>query len=99
MNYEIDVSLPMKMADSKLFEEEYVHKFYNTYGKEFSGTRYKSWPQITEFISSIPSGSKVGDIGCGNGRHMDEIKECDLVGVDMSTTLLDICRKKGHNVF
>ena len=50
-------------------EQEFVIDFYNNNASEFSSTRYAPWPLVKEFIESIPPGSLVLDVGCGNGKN------------------------------
>ena len=44
-------------------EKEYVHDVYSQIADHFSDTRFKPWPRIAEFLTSLPSGSLVADIG------------------------------------
>ena len=46
-----------------LKEKEHVHQIYSQIATHFSDTRYKPWPKIADFLSSLPSGSIVTDIG------------------------------------
>ena len=61
--------------------------------------RYKAWPRVAAFIESLPRGSLIGDIGCGNGKN---IPSCSEVGValacDLSIELCKICRSMGFEV-
>ncbi|XP_022670400.1 alkylated DNA repair protein alkB homolog 8-like isoform X1 [Varroa destructor] len=88
----------LSLADreaSKL-EKMHVHEVYDDIAKHFSGTRYAQWPRVVEFLQSLPRGSLVADIGCGNGKNMRVEGRSDLVflGSDRSVGLLDICRQR-----
>lgn len=74
---------------------------YDDIAKHFSGTRYAQWPRVVEFLQSLPRGSLVADIGCGNGKNMRVEGRSDLVflGSDRSVGLLDICRQRKLEVF
>jgi len=63
-----------------------------------------------EFLAAATAAQKewtILDLGCGSGRHLDAWrnlgygypKESQLLGADLSTTLLKDARAKGHNVF
>ena len=43
---------------------------YDTIASHFSGTRHTQWPKVAEFLSTIPVGSLMADIGCGNGKYL-----------------------------
>ncbi|KAM7179098.1 tRNA (carboxymethyluridine(34)-5-O)-methyltransferase ALKBH8 isoform 4-T4 [Macrochelys suwanniensis] len=63
---------------SKL-EQEYVHKVYEEIATHFSNTRHSPWPQIVEFLRTLPKGSIVADIGCGNGKYLGINKDLYMV--------------------
>ncbi|KAI3662442.1 hypothetical protein MP638_003582 [Amoeboaphelidium occidentale] len=77
------------VAKGATLEETHVHKVYDEIAGHFSQTRYKPWPVIQDFLESLPRGSIVGDIGCGNGKYSAINKEnlC-YVGCDRSLGLL-----------
>lgn len=79
-------------------ENMYVKDVYDKIGDNFSHTRHSTWPGVREFIMSIPENSMVLDAGCGNGKNMQIRKSIDIIGCDLSETLLEICRDKGLNV-
>jgi methionine biosynthesis protein MetW len=67
---------------------------YSSHAEE---DRYEYVP-ITQFIAS---GSRVIDLGCGNGSLMVKIareKAALLCGVELSVSGVDVCRAKGLNV-
>lgn len=45
-----------------------VAEVYNKIAKEFDKTRVSIWTNVKNFLDSIPVGSSVLDIGCGNGK-------------------------------
>ena len=51
---------------------------------------------MRKFVDVIPENSKVLDAGCGNGKNMNYIKNksIDVVGIDFSEKLLEICKNK-----
>lgn len=78
-------------------EREYVKNTYDNIAEEFSCTRYKKWPKVEAFLQSIPRGSLLLDIGCGNGKYLDTLSSFNL-GCDVSSKLLSICRNRGFQV-
>ena len=54
-------------------------------------TRYKPWPKVSEFMSSLPPYSLVADVGCGNGRYL---KCCHptatIIALDRSPPLVQL---------
>ena len=47
---------------------EHVQRVYDSIATEWHGTRYRSWPRVEEFVLSLPRGSLIADLGCGNGK-------------------------------
>ena len=79
-------------------EERYVRDTYNIIAKSFDNSRYRPWSCVEDFLNQIPSGSKIGDIGCGNGKNMLFRKDCENIGCDFTTSFVDICIEKGLDV-
>ncbi|XP_076002681.1 tRNA (carboxymethyluridine(34)-5-O)-methyltransferase alkbh8 isoform X2 [Genypterus blacodes] len=92
-------SLPCCSADATHLEEVYVHRVYNSIASHFSSTRHSPWPGVCHFLSSLPAGSVLADVGCGNGKYLAVNPEVTTVGCDRSGALLDLCGQKGHQVF
>uniref|UniRef100_A0A8B9FRM2 Methyltransferase type 11 domain-containing protein n=1 Tax=Amazona collaria TaxID=241587 RepID=A0A8B9FRM2_9PSIT len=86
------------MEASKL-EQEYVHRVYEEIAPHFSSTRHSPWPQIVEFLRSLPKGSIVADVGCGNGKYLGINEDLYMVGCDRSKNLVDICGEKNLEAF
>ncbi len=85
-------------------KEEYAKKLiskvprdYNAVSDSFSRAREKIWPEI-EFLFGefINKGDRVLDLGCGNGRFYNTIssQKALYVGVDNSSELIEVARKK-----
>ena len=77
-----------------------VKNFYNNYSKHFDVTRVRIWKSVREFVSKMDKGARVLDIGCGNGKNIIYMNENGIKGegVDFSSNLVEICRKKGLKV-
>uniref|UniRef100_A0AAQ4SA32 CWF19 like cell cycle control factor 2 n=1 Tax=Gasterosteus aculeatus aculeatus TaxID=481459 RepID=A0AAQ4SA32_GASAC len=63
-------SLPCCHADAALLEEEYVHRVYDAIASHFSSTRHSPWPRVCHFLSTLPAGAVLADVGCGNGKYL-----------------------------
>lgn len=71
----------------------YVHDVYNKIASHFDETRRTQWSGPKEFVSSLPKGSVVLDIGCGNGRYGDA-PSIAYVGVDACIPIMQIAKDK-----
>ncbi|MBI5753574.1 class I SAM-dependent methyltransferase [Candidatus Peregrinibacteria bacterium] len=73
---------------------------YNEIAEEFDSTRNHSWKEFKIFLKYIKNGQKIADLGCGNGRFYDFLKEnCKInyTGIDNSTKLLNLAKSKFKN--
>ena len=75
-----------------------VAQVYNKIAKEFDKTRVSIWNNVKNFLDSIPVGSSVLDIGCGNGKNMLYRKDLLFQGIDISEEQVEICKQKGLDV-
>ena len=51
-------------------EKNHVFQVYDDIASHFSDTRHKPWPEVLKFVQSLPVGSILVDIGCGNGKYI-----------------------------
>ncbi|PIA47998.1 hypothetical protein AQUCO_01400530v1 [Aquilegia coerulea] len=79
-------------------EKKYVHHVYDAIAPHFSSTRFAKWPKVSTFLSSLPQGSLVLDAGCGNGKYLGLNPNCYYIGCDISSSLINICAERGHEV-
>lgn len=81
-------------------ENKYVHEIYETMAEHFSHTRGNPWPKVRDFVSSFGPGSLLLDVGCGNGRFMNCIKDSEVffIGTDRCKSLLGTARAKNPNL-
>ena len=77
-----------------------VQKFYDVNSNDFSNTRYSIWDVVKKFNDSINSKSNILDAGCGNGKNMIYLQNQghNVIGIDFSDGLLEICKEKKLNV-
>ncbi|XP_008423742.1 alkylated DNA repair protein alkB homolog 8 isoform X3 [Poecilia reticulata] len=92
-------SLPSCHANATRLEEEYVHRVYDAIASHFSSTRHTPWPRVCHFLSSLPPGSVLADVGCGNGKYLGVNPQLIPVGCDRSSALVQICTERGFNAF
>lgn len=74
-----------------------VKQNYEEIAEQFDATRKKHiWPELENLCTGIKSGAKVLDVGCGNGRLLEVLKEknIDYLGVDTSSQLIELAQKK-----
>ena len=46
--------------------------------------RFAVWPKVRAFISSLPAGAVVADVGCGNGKYFGVRRDIFVLGSDRS---------------
>ncbi|KAM3616192.1 uncharacterized protein V6R79_014098 [Siganus canaliculatus] len=92
-------SLPCCQAEAAHLEEEYVHRVYDAIASHFSNTRHSPWPRVCDFLSSLPAGSVLADVGCGNGKYLGVNPDVVAVGCDRSSALIQICAQRGFQAF
>ncbi|KAI0273556.1 S-adenosyl-L-methionine-dependent methyltransferase [Gloeopeniophorella convolvens] len=85
--------------DPDAYEAKHVHEVYDQIASHFSSTRYKPWPIIARFLSSIPAGWVGLDSGTGNGKYLplpaDQPGKIWTIGLDRSRNLLNAARIAG----
>lgn len=70
---------------------------YNLIADDFSRTRQKMWPEMKFLVDDyIMAGEKILDLGCGNGRLFEFLKnkKVDYIGIDSSEKLIETAKKK-----
>lgn len=76
---QVQPSFPHNEMEASKLEQEYVHNVYEEIATHFSSTRHSPWPRIVEFLRSLPKGSIVADVGCGNGKYLGINKDLYMV--------------------
>lgn len=66
-------------------------EFYNTIAHDFSDTRNAIWPEFEYFKGHLQNGQDILDLGCGNGRLIELLKDYQInyLGIDYSEKLID----------
>ena len=93
------MDLPTNDLEARLFEKSYVHTIYNEIADHFSQTRHTPWPGVVKFIQSMHSNAWMCDIGCGNGKYLNQRKDVYCFGCDYSDQLIKICSERNFNCF
>lgn len=69
-----------------------LQKVYNLISGEFSASRVFPWEELQIFIPYIKDGDKIVDLGCGNGRILNLLKDTEAkyhyMGIDFSEELI-----------
>eukprot|EP00917_Polyrhabdina_sp_WS-2016_P000474 GHVP01001082.1.p1 GENE.GHVP01001082.1~~GHVP01001082.1.p1 ORF type:complete len:448 (-),score=74.16 GHVP01001082.1:1377-2720(-) len=96
-NCALDVEIS-KVSDLDNFQKEFVHATYACIAEHFSLTRYRPWPEVSQFINSCPAGSTFLDIGCGNAKYKSVAQERNLfyLGTDACLELMQSIMRKGN---
>ncbi len=72
-----------------------VKRNYQDIASEFNITRKKMiWPEINNIVAGIKAGVKILDVGCGNGRLIEVLKDRNInyFGLDNNKELIEIAR-------
>lgn len=86
-------------------EKETAIGYYDDYSNSYDEERREGYYSLIndlefEKVEPLASGKKVLEVGCGTGLILERVHKIaqDAVGVDISTGMLEVCRKKGLNV-
>jgi len=63
MGYTEEVKESEDKTQLSNWEKKYVYKTYEKIAPHFSSTRHKAWPKIASFLTDLPFGSIVADVG------------------------------------
>jgi len=76
-----------------------VARTFDEIARSFDESRADPWPEVVAFAGSLPSGSRVIDLGCGNGRHAQVLLQSRhrVVAFDASRRLLDYARRRARD--
>ncbi|MDD4990327.1 MAG: class I SAM-dependent methyltransferase [Candidatus Pacebacteria bacterium] len=86
-----------KNTAQKLLDK--VRDDYNQISEDFSNTRVQIWPETAILFDYIKKGDRVLDLGCGNGRFVNIIKEKggEYFGTDVSEKLIETAKRLHPN--
>ena len=69
---------------------------YQEIAGDFDETRKKPiWPELLKRVSEVKEGNSVLDVGCGNGRLLEALKDkkINYLGIDNSENLITLAQK------
>lgn len=89
----------MKRIPPEEMEKIHVNQVYDKIAEHFNNTRYKPWPGVKKFVSSLEPNSLLLDLGCGNGRNLGINSKVIDMGTDISMPLCKIASKNGRPIF
>lgn len=77
-----------------------IRATYDRIAESFAARRREPWPEVRSFIDSLPRGSRILDLGAGNGRHAQILarRGDHAVAVDFSRRLLVIGRASEQGI-
>jgi alkylated DNA repair protein alkB homolog 8 len=75
-------------------EGGHVQNVYEAIAPHFSATRFAIWPKVKAFIDSLPPGSIVADVGCGNGKYFGVRRDIFVIGSDRSPGLAGVANQR-----
>jgi len=78
----------------KILEE--TKRNFNKIAEEFSFSRRWPWEILKKFTNYLQEGEKVLDIGCGNGRLYELLKDKNIeyIGIDNSEKLIELAKRR-----
>lgn len=77
---------------------EQTKEIYNMIAPEFDLYRVKVWPCVRNFLKNCNNTQLILDIGCGNGKNIVGNPHLNIMGIDFSEKLVEICKNKNLNV-
>ncbi len=77
---------------------EITKSIYDSIAQDFSRTRYKIWPGVSQFLDLFLDQSHILDIGCGNGKNILAKPNLIFTGIDISSQMVKICKSKKLDV-
>ena len=73
-------------------------EIYNNIATEFDLYRVKVWPCVKNYLKDFNDTNLILDIGCGNGKNIVGNPQLNIMGIDFSEKLVEICHSKKLNV-
>ncbi len=76
-------------------KKDKIKEVFDKISHDFSETRRYPWPEVVEYLKNEKEKNLSMDLGCGNGRHMKELKKSSkkVIGLDFSSKMINRARK------
>jgi alkylated DNA repair protein alkB family protein 8 len=84
------------------FERKYVENVYDKIASDFDKTRAYLWLEVKKFLILGNPEDSILEIGCGNGKNLEKCIELNynlVIGCDISSEMIKICKNKNLTVF
>jgi SAM-dependent methyltransferase len=78
-------------------EDAHVHKVYEAIASDFSLTRHTPWPKVSQFVRELPPWALVYDVGCGNGRYLQQRSDIIALALDRCSGFALLCLNASLN--
>jgi alkylated DNA repair protein alkB family protein 8 len=78
-------------------EDAHVHDVYDAIASEFSLTRHTPWPKVCQFVNDLPPWAVVYDVGCGNGRYLQQRRDIIALALDRCSGFARLCASASLN--
>lgn len=90
------LKMRLKMKMGKIPEVDYV-----AFENRFRGSEKSIKDRQSSYLSFFKKCSNVLDIGCGRGEFLEILRDNNIyaTGIDINDGMVEICKKKGLNVF
>lgn len=102
LNNLLSQSNDSKGIQSTNIEEKHVFEVYDEIALHWHHTRGKRkvyWARVKIFLESLPFGSLVADIGCGDGKYFGVNPNIESIGCDRSPVLLKVSADPANETF
>ncbi len=83
----------MKEKEAKKIMKD-LQEDYNLVSSSFANSRNRLWPEMKFLFDYAKEGEDVLDLGCGNGRFCEYLKETNYRGIDFSENMIKEAKKR-----
>ncbi len=83
----------MKEKEAKKIMED-LQEDYNLVSSSFANSRDRFWEEMKFLFDYAKKGEDILDLGCGNGRFCEYLKQTNYTGVDFSENMIKEARKR-----
>lgn len=83
---------------ARKLEATYVHHVYSQKALTYDHLCDGPWPEVRTFLLSLPNGSLVADVGCGNGKYLNVRDDIVISGSDICKELVELAHGRHGDV-
>lgn len=95
-------AVPAEKLQVPVIERQFVMNVYDSIAEHWHHTRGKRkvhWHSVKAFLESLPNGTLLADVGCGDGKYFDVNPNVITIGCDMSLNLLQVSKTPTFDTF